>query len=430
MLSRLNQHSSFVPELARKLSGVLQMKEFNEGTQHNSKPVTSITEKGIQLDGKTLLHVETRNMCKCEVCFGKHSHQRNKLPPIGNASPAVKVEEIGKVTSQYVSLKWSDGHEGLIARTVRGEYGPGVIESRVRKWLDLTRRKNVEQEFWSTPNEEVTKVWDYSWVVSSGDNTREFLAHYMRFGIGLMNGVPKDLGMKDILSEGLKIGPIRRTSYEEVDYVRFKPNPSNSAYGTDLLPLHTDLASYFEAPHVQFFHCMESTVEGGESFWVDTFAAIKTMSEQRPDLLEVLKTVPMTFRYTPPGRGVFQLSQHPVVKMCGKDIWQTVDIIWSMDTAQFTRDEDLETRERWWEAFLYYRELVEDQDSWFVKKLRGGEFVITDNWRVLHARKEFRLTAPDQERIVSTSYMDWNSMANRVLSSDKGEHVFLEVDQH
>lgn len=185
-----------------------------------------------------------------------------------------------------------------------------------------------------------------------------------------------------------------------------------------------------QAPHVQFFHCMESTVEGGESFWVDTFAAIKTMSEQRPDLLEVLKTVPMTFRYTPPGRGVFQLSQHPVVKMCGRDIWQTVDIIWSMDTAQFTRDEDLETRERWWEAFLYYRELVEDQDSWFVKKLRGGEFVITDNWRVLHARKEFRLTAPDQERIVSTSYMDWNSMANRVLSSDKGDHVFLEVDQH
>ena len=175
---------------------------------------------------------------------------------------------------------------------------------------------------------------------------------------------------------------------------------------------------------------MENTVEGGESFWADSFAAIKTMSEQRPDLLEVLKSVPVTYRYSPPGSGVLQLTHHPIVRMSGKDIWQTVDHLWSLDTAQFTQDEDLETRRRWWEAFLYYRELVENQDSWFMKRLNGGEFVITDNWRVYHARREFEMTAPDQERIVSTSYMDWNSMANRVLSPQKGDYIFLEIDQH
>ena len=236
----------------RKLSEALLMKDADEGIQIQQDAIESvteephITEKGICLDGKNLLHVETRNMCKCEVCFGKHSHQRNKLPHIGNAFPGVKVEEVGKMTEHYVSLKWSDGHEGVIARTIRGEYGPGVIESRVKQWLNLTRRKNEAQRFWSSPNEEVTKAWDYSWVVSSGDNTRQFLAHYMRYGIGLINGVPNDMGMEKILSEGLKIGPLRRTSYEDVDYVRFKPNPTNSAYGSDMLPLHTDLASYFE----------------------------------------------------------------------------------------------------------------------------------------------------------------------------------------
>ena len=101
-----------------------------------------------------------------------------------------------------------------------------------------------------------------------------------------------------------------------------------------------------------------------------------------------------------------------------------------MDTAQFTRERDLETRKKWWEAYSYYRDLVEDQSSWFVKKLEGGEVVLTDNWRVYHARKEFKMTADGQERIVSTAYMNWNSMANRVLSPEKGDFVFLEIDQH
>ena len=85
---------------------------------------------------------------------------------------------------------------------------------------------------------------------------------------------------------------------------------------------------------------------------------------------------------------------------------------------------------RWQEAFSYYRAMVEDPKRWFVKRLNGGEFVITDNFRVYHARKEFFKTAPEQERVVSTSYMDWNILVNRVLSPEKGDFIYLETDQH
>ena len=204
-----------------------------------------ITETGINLDGRDLLHVETRNMCRCEKCFGKFAHQIQNLPPVGNAFPGIKVEEIGKLSEHYVSLKWSDGHEGLMARTIRGDFGPGKIESRVRDWLDLARRKNSEQEFWRTPNEEVKKFWDYSWVVSSVDNTREFLVHYMKYGIALMNGVPAGLKMEDIVFEGFKMSPLWASCYDLVDYVRFKPDPKNLGYGSGQLPLHLDLPYYY-----------------------------------------------------------------------------------------------------------------------------------------------------------------------------------------
>ena len=181
---------------------------------------------------------------------------------------------------------------------------------------------------------------------------------------------------------------------------------------------------------MEFFYCIENAVEGGDSFWADSFAAITKMTEERPDLVEVLKTVPMTYRYTPPGSGVFQLTHHPLIRTVEGDLWRTVESRWSMDTAQFARDRDLETRKKWWEAYLYYRNLIEDPSCWFMKKLEGGEIVMTDNWRVYHARKQFETTAEGQERIVSTTYMDWNSMANRLMSPEKGDFVFLEVDQH
>ena len=89
----------------------------------------------------------------------------------------------------------------------------------------------------------------------------------------------------------------------------------------------------FQIPHMQFFHVTENTVEGGESIWTDSFSALREMSEERPDFLEVLKTVPVTYRYTPPGTGIFEMSHHCVVNMLGKDIWQTVDHPFNLDSA-------------------------------------------------------------------------------------------------
>ena len=52
----------------------------------------------------------------------------------GNLHPGVKVTDIGKVSEHchYVSLTWSDGHTGLVARTIRGEYGPEPVIAQTR----------------------------------------------------------------------------------------------------------------------------------------------------------------------------------------------------------------------------------------------------------------------------------------------------------
>ena len=221
-------------QLVRKLSNAPELFKVL------SDPV-KMTERGIEVDGKEFLHVETRNMCKCEACYGRFSHQRSDLPYRGITFSDVKVSDIGRTSENYVSLKWSDDHEGVIARNIRGNFGPDPLNSRVENWFDLTCRRNSAQKFWSTPDEDVTKCWDYSWVVKNQENTIEFLTHYMKYGIGLLVDIPRHLGMMEIVEEGLKIKPLRRTCFSAVDLVRFKPNPDNVGYGSGPLNLHSDL---------------------------------------------------------------------------------------------------------------------------------------------------------------------------------------------
>ena len=114
----------------------------------------------------------------------------------------------------------------------------------------------------------------------------------------------------------------------------------------------------------------------------------------------------------------------------GEDIKQINDNPWSTDTPLAALSLDLETRKLWWEAYLYYRSKVEDQSRWITRKLRGGEAVITDNWRVYHGRKEFTRTAEGQERVVGTVYVNWNHVQRVLLSPVEAEPCFLEIDHH
>ena len=370
-------------------------------------------------------------MCRCETCFGKYSHQKSNIPfDGGNLYPDVTVTSIGKVSQHYVNLTWSDGHNGLIARTIRGDYGPEPVPSIIDKYLALSMRENESQKFWVSKSAENYKFFDYSCVISNIDNIREFIAHYMVHGIAFMNGIPGGRDLNDIINQDLKCGPLYETVFGGVDKVRLQPNPINSGYGNGRLAGHNDINYYYQSPHVEFFHCLENTVLGGESFWVDSFAAIKEVSEERRDYFDILTKTPIYHRFTPPGTDRYVRSHHTLVTTLGRDIMRINDNPWSMDTSMATRSLDLETRKLWWEAYLYFRAKVEDPNRWIMRKLKGGEVVMLDNWRVYHGRQEFMKNTEGQERTVATAYVNWNHVQRVLLSPVEAEPCFLEIDKH
>ncbi|XP_063688375.1 trimethyllysine dioxygenase, mitochondrial-like [Bolinopsis microptera] len=416
---------SRLPKLKHILASTkeLLLRSHSPSERHLSDRV-KLTEHGIRDNDRDLLHVETRNMCCCETCFGKHSHQKTGQSfRTGNLHPGAKVTDIGKVSEHYVSLTWSDGHTGLVARTIRGEYGPEPVPTILDKYLDLSMRYNRCQEFWSAKTDKNSKVFDYNTVISSVGNTRDFLAHYMIHGIGFLTGIPANKEMLDIIAD-LKCGPIRETIFGGVDVVRFKPNPANAGYGSGSLAGHTDLNYYYQSSSMLWRTRLREEIVSGLT------PSQQSQKSEKRDQTTLISCAECQYTTVSPGTDNDVRSHHTLMTMLGEDIFQISDNPWSTDTPLATYTLDLETRRQWWEAYLYYRAKVEDQSRWIMRKLEGGEVVVLDNFRVYHGRKEFGRTEHGQERMVGTAYVNWNHLQRVLLSPVEAEPCFLETEKH
>ena len=54
-------------------------------------------------------------------------------------------------------------------------------------------------------------------------------------------------------------------------------------------------------PGLQFLHCLETSVGGGEAILVDGFKIAETLRDEDPDAFDIMTKVPVAFRYTEEG---------------------------------------------------------------------------------------------------------------------------------
>ncbi|CAM9961616.1 unnamed protein product, partial [Laminaria digitata] len=118
-----------------------------------------------------------------------------------------------------------------------------------------------------------------------------------RTGVFLLENVGTEEGTVTELAR--RIAPVSHEMlYGQTFDVVSQTNPRNVAYTAEGLRLHMDLA-YYESPPalVALLHCVEfdEKVEGGESKFLDAFAAADHFRTHFPDMFEVLTRVPTTF---------------------------------------------------------------------------------------------------------------------------------------
>lgn len=355
-----------------------------------------------------------RDSCQCEACFDEGPCARRLLVhELDIDSKPVHIQMDG--ATQQITLIWSDGHRSVYRY----------------KWLQARSFKPDKQMMrarWNGRKSE--KLWDssllnniptlsYDKMMRDPRTQYEWMTLLEDVGFVMLKGAPLESG--HILKIGREIGFCRMTNYGDISVVKTKNNPSNLAYTTGTLMLHTDLAYYDYLPGMQMMHCIEqASGEGGKSLFVDGFLVAKQLREQSPEQFKILADT--VFDFYDIGSDYLdyhQMSRHPTIKL--DEEGNVMRIAYSTHSRDSFLRVPLESVEGIYKALNAFTQLLYHPRNVVPLKLQPGDICCFNNWRVLHGRIGYE-SVPGESRLLEHGYIDWDEMHSkrRVLKTQLG----------
>ncbi|WP_371155340.1 TauD/TfdA family dioxygenase [Jannaschia sp. 2305UL9-9] len=180
------------------------------------------------------------------------------------------------------------------------------------------------------------------------------------------------------------IGPVTPSGEGLFFNVRVEINPTNLAFTAGPLEMHTDLPGEEAAPGVQFLHCIENTVDGGASLFVDGIAVAMALKTEDPEAFDLLARheIPFFYRHDT----IDYLSHQKVIKT---DQEGNVTGVTISQHLQDNMDLPQELLDTYYPAFIKFIRMM--QMDRFVMKFRSeaGNCVVFDNHRIVHGREGY-----------------------------------------
>eukprot|EP01087_Luapelamoeba_hula_P024559 TRINITY_DN9400_c1_g1_i2.p1 TRINITY_DN9400_c1_g1~~TRINITY_DN9400_c1_g1_i2.p1 ORF type:complete len:223 (-),score=41.39 TRINITY_DN9400_c1_g1_i2:53-721(-) len=161
-------------------------------------------------------------------------------------------------------------------------------------------------------------------------------------------------------------------------------NTDQLGYTDAAVNLHTDQPFIPNPPGLQMLHCMQKAAEGGSSQMVDAVqAALYLRSIDKP-AFEALTTIPVHFHRQQKN---FESSQvKPIIEMDGDRVKQVRYSYFTM--APHNRP--FNVMPHWYQSYNKFARIVRDPRHQYQFLLNPGDFVLYDNYRMLHARTSFK----------------------------------------
>ncbi|KGE78810.1 TauD/TfdA family dioxygenase [Halomonas salina] len=328
-----------------------------------------------------------RDHCACAECRHPMTRERLYMGLEVPDTPEVRLEG-GNLT-----LTWADGHvsrfdAGWLQQRRPGQARPDAVPTRLPWREDFRPVRVAHADF-----------------VAGAEGERAWLTALLRDGLVLLEDGP--LADEEVSRLAGRIGPLRATNFGARFDVRSKPNPNNAAYTAIGLALHTDLPNWRHPPDIQLLYCLENDAEGGESTFVDGFAAAEALRRQEPQAFRRLAETPIDFR--------FQDEEHDIVltaPLLSLDAAGNVTEVrlnnWIRDTLRLP----LEEIDAWYDAYRAFWRLTQDPDNRLEFALAPGQMVAFDNRRVLHGRLAFN---PESgRRHLQGTYLDLDLCESRL----------------
>jgi gamma-butyrobetaine dioxygenase len=295
----------------------------------------------------------------------------------------------------YVFVAFSDGHEE--------HYSRADLLSAIHDQYQLPSAEPWES---STQKDAI----DYS-ELSNDQGMLEALSKFIESGYLLIKHTPTASGSIFKLAE--LFGYVRTTNFGRLFEVYSRPDSSDLAYRHNALSPHTDNPYRDPVPGIQLLHCLINDPIGGDSTLVDSLAVCERLEKEHPDSLDLLKRIPVRFRYVDAETEV--VSEKPVIATGYDGTIQGLHYSPRLDFMPLMPEEILQSYHL---ARQQLGRLLQDQTFEVRFRMESGDLLMFDNTRILHGRTEFDPTTG--HRHLQGCYIERDEIISRyrLLQSD------------
>ena len=378
---------------------------------------TDGTHASFLINGKEVKYdwIFLRDSCQCSLCIDTSTRQ--KLHNTADIPLTISPQHIELQTANGNALEilWnhpsSERHRSLYSRAWLETYASAENIARARYHnhppIHWTRRD-------LRPEDLHVECQDY---LHSDRGLFTALKHLNDYGLVFIDHVHGELDVERLTE---RIGDIRHTFYGKSWDVKSVPQATNIAYTSQALELHMDLL-YFEAPPgLQFLHSLSNSVQGGASYFVDSFLAADLLRQNDPEAFQSLCTYPVTFHYRNAGRH-YHFTRSTIVLDRFSPNSPIDHINYSPPfQAPFESDTSRPEFRTFLRALQRFRQSIEEPSHQLELVLEKGQCVIFHNRRILHARRAF--DASSGQRWLKGCYTDLDNFKDRL-------RVFREKEQ-
>ncbi len=212
-------------------------------------------------------------------------------------------------------------------------------------------------------------------------------------------------GQDDLAHLCDRIGPIRPTNWGTIADIKSIANAYDLSMTGRALEPHVDNPYRLPGPGYIFLHCLENSVEGGDSFLIDGFRVAENIKKRDADAFNTLTDTVVCFQYTDDDA----ILEHygPLIELDPTGNLHRVRFHNRADQVPAYSPENLSA---YYRARYIMAEEVWSEVNTLRFRLEPGNALIVDNYRLFHGRTEVQLTTGN--RHLRQCYMDRDMMSS------------------
>ena len=285
-----------------------------------------------------------------------------------------------------------------------GAYTKLAIQNILKEFQNIDELEYIEKVQWDSSFNK-SNNFRFTENFSEKEEMYKALINFYKYGFVIFNNVPTQNNY--IINFANSIGSIRRTNFGEFFNVKSKPNPNDLAYTSLALAPHTDNPYRKPVPCIQMLHCIENKVNGGLSTLVDGFTVTEKLKKDFPNYYKILTEVKVRFQFI--DQTVVLEDWSEIIKLNEKGKFKQVRFSPRLD---FVPGMEIDKLELYYTAREKISELYNSENYKLQFKLKPGDLLMMDNYRLLHGRTSYN--ASEGERFLQGCYIDYDSTEGKL----------------